>query len=60
LSEEIGASFGLPAPTNAIEAIALDLFLDEARARLPRTEIRIKRITRPAAVSLTDWCRPAG
>jgi hypothetical protein len=50
----------LRAPAEAIEAIALDLFVDEARARLPRTEIRIKRITRPAVVSLTDWCRPAG
>jgi hypothetical protein len=60
LSEKIGASFGLPAPTNAIEAIALDLFVDEARARLARTEIRIKRITRPAAVSLADLSRSAG
>jgi hypothetical protein len=50
----------LPAPADAIEAIALDLFVDEARARLTRTEIRIKRITRPAAVSLADLGRPAG
>ena len=34
-------------PTDEIEAVALDLFLDEAHAQLPRTEIRIKRISRP-------------
>jgi hypothetical protein len=34
----------LSPPTDEIEAVALDLFLDEAQARLPRTEIKIKRI----------------
>jgi hypothetical protein len=37
----------LSPPTDEIEAIALDLFLDEAHARLPGTQITIKRITRP-------------
>jgi hypothetical protein len=32
----------LPAPTDEIEAVALDLFLYEVHAHLPRTEIRIK------------------
>jgi hypothetical protein len=34
----------LAAPTDEIEAVALDLFLDEEHALSPRTEIKIKGI----------------
>jgi hypothetical protein len=37
----------LSPPTDEFEAVALDLFLEEAHALSPRTEIKIKRISRP-------------